>query len=420
MKKLIADKDDKTTLCSTMGCRTYNGYDINWHDSWKNALLEVANTGELNHVVLRSPRQKDGRGNISPVTIILPTLAMQVKLKLGESISKSKVKSFLVGKFGDGHEEEFNDFSENRDMSKEYTVNIQDAYNDFLLENTDKQKRIDEFFKLLDKKLIEAKNTLDERFEWQCQQSYKSAKFMYENNTMYGYIPEEGIESALKHGTTVIGQIGLAETLLILIGKTQVDEEGLNLGQSIEKHIKEKCAEFKKKFSRNYGNYLTPAENLCFKSLTKFRNQFGKIKGISDDNEKEFFTNSTHVPVWEKIDPFKKMDIESKLDIFSNAGCITYVELDTSAKDNLQALEKLVLQAMHDDLPYFAVNVPSDSCDDCGYQGDIGDKCPVCGSDNIQRLRRVTGYLTGSYDKQFNKGKIDEVHHREKHEGLEI
>ena len=305
-------------------------------------------------------------------------------------------------------------------MSKEYTVNIQDAYNDFLLENTDKQKRIDEFFKLLDKKLIEAKNTLDERFEWQCQQSYKSAKFMYENNTMYGYIPEEGIESALKHGTTVIGQIGLAETLLILIGKTQVDEEGLNLGQSIEKHIKEKCAEFKKKFSRNYGNYLTPAENLCFKSLTKFRNQFGKIKGISDDNEKEFFTNSTHVPVWEKIDPFKKMDIESKLDIFSNAGCITYVELDTSAKDNLQALEKLVLQAMHDDLPYFAVNVPSDSCDDCGYQGDIGDKCPVCGSDNIQRLRRVTGYLTGSYDKQFNKGKIDEVHHREKHEGLEI
>jgi ribonucleoside-triphosphate reductase len=117
--------------------------------------------------------------------------------------------------------------------------------------------------------------------------------------------------------------------------------------------------------------------------------------------------------------PFEKIDIESKLTGFSSAGAITYVELDAGSVNNIDALEDLVNYAMDKDIPYFAINVPSDSCSQCGYQGEINDKCPKCGSENIQRLRRVTGYLTGNYTTAFNLGKQAEVENRVKHNGLE-
>ena len=124
--------------------------------------------------------------------------------------------------------------------------------------------------------------------------------------------------------------------------------------------------------------------------------------------------------MWHKITPFEKIDIESKLTGFSSAGCITYVELDASSKTNIKAIEDLVNYAMDHDIPYFAINVPSDVCSECGHQGEINDKCPVCGSDNIQRLRRVTGYLTGDYKTAFNPGKQQEVEKRVKHTGISI
>jgi ribonucleoside-triphosphate reductase len=161
--------------------------------------------------------------------------------------------------------------------------------------------------------------------------------------------------------------------------------------------------------------YYTPAENLCYTALKKFRDKWGIIEHVSD---KEFFTNSIHVPVWHNLSPFEKIDIESQLTGYSNAGCITYVELDASAIHNTKALEQIVNYAMEHDIPYFAINVPSDTCLDCGFQGEINDACPVCGSSNIQQLRRVTGYLTGNYTTAFNKGKQDEVHHRVKHVGV--
>lgn len=150
--------------------------------------------------------------------------------------------------------------------------------------------------------------------------------------------------------------------------------------------------------------------------MKKFKEKYGEIKNVSDH---EFFTNSMHVPVWKKMTPFEKIDIESKLTGLSNGGCITYVELDSGTVNNIAALEELVNYAMDKDIPYFAVNVPSDSCNDCGYQGTINDKCPQCGSTNIQQLRRVTGYLTGNYKTAFNAGKQDEVEHRVKHNGIE-
>ena len=339
------DPDDPKTYFSTMGCRTANGADIN------------AEPGI-------NPQTKDGRGNICPVTIILPTLAMMAK------------DTFM----------------------NEYDDNY-----------------IDIFFELLDKKIHEAKDMLIERFEWICSQDPSSAKFMYENHTMLGYHPEEGIRSALKHGTIVIGQLGLAECLQILIGCDHTTSEGMELAKRIEQLFKDRCAEFKQQYHLNFGVYYTPAENLCYTALKKFREKYGVIENVSD---KEFFTNSMHVPVWHNMGPFEKIAIESQLTGYSSAGCITYVELDASAVHNTKALEQIVNYAMDHDIPYFAINVPSDTCLDCGYQGEINDKCPMCGSPNIQQLRRVTGYLTGNYTTAFNLGKQDEVHNRVKHVGV--
>lgn len=130
------------------------------------------------------------------------------------------------------------------------------------------------------------------------------------------------------------------------------------------------------------------AENLCFTAMNKFKQQYGELKNISDH---KYFTNSIHVPVWEKVDLFTKIDIESQLTGYSSAGCITYVEMDSNLEDNIPALEKVVTYAMEKDIPYFAINVPNDLCNDCGYTGEIPNKCPKCNSDNIKRLRRVTG-----------------------------
>lgn len=235
---------------------------------------------------------------------------------------------------------------------------------------------------------------------------------MYENNVMKGYIPEEGIRSALKHGTLAIGQLGLAETLQILIGQNHTTEEGMQIAKRIESLFKDRCNEFKEAYKLNFGVYYTPAENLCYTAMQKFKEKYGVIKNISD---KEFFTNSIHVPVWEKMSAFDKIDIESQLTGFSSAGCITYVELEGTIDKNIDALEQIVDYAMEKDIPYFAVNVPNDQCQNCGYTGEINETCPICEGTQIKRLRRVTGYLTGDYTTAFNLGKQDEVKNRVKH-----
>lgn len=341
------DVNDPTTYFSTMGCRTANGWDINGFG-----------------------QKKDGRGNICPVTIILPTLAMMA-VRTWESVA--------------------------------------DMCND---EEGDEEVILNNFFRLLDTKIHEAKDMLIERFDCICSQNPASAKFMYENNVMAGYVPEEGIRSALKHGTLAIGQLGLAETLQILIGCDHTTDKGMELAKRIEQLFKDRCAEFKEEYKLNFGVYFTPAENLCHTAMKKFKAKYGEIPNVSD---KEFFTNSMHVPVWYKMSPIQKIDIESQLTGYSSAGCITYVELEGTVKNNLQALETLVNYAMDKDIPYFAINVPNDICLSCGYTDELGKVCPECGGTNIQRLRRVTGYLTGNYTTAFNKGKQQEVEMRVKH-----
>lgn len=354
----------------THNCRTYNGKDINAEEG-------------------QNPQIKDGRGNLAPVTVIMPTLAMEVKESLKDT---------------------------------EYT----------------KEDITKAFMKLLDKKISESKDMLLERFEWMCKQSPASAKFMWENNTMLGYKEEEGIRSALKHGTLAIGQLGLAETLQILIGTNHVSEEGMALAKEIEGLFNKRAAEYKNKYKLNFGVYYTPAENLCYTAMKKFKDKYGDVENVTyinlpvkdkhgnivyDENkqimfnkhDKCYFTNSIHVPVWEEMTPFEKIDIEAQLVNYSNAGCITYVELPASTKNNIEALETIVDYAMDNDIPYFAINVPIDTCEDCGYSGEIGDVCPSCGSTHISHLRRVTGYLTGDYKSAFNPGKQEESDDRVKH-----
>ena len=338
-------------------CRTANGADINFIDIYKDTVDNILQDKPIKVDDKLSANQKDGRGNICHVTIILPTLAMEA----------------------------------GRD--------------------------VDCFMALLDTKIHEAKDMLIERYEYICAQDASAAKFMYENNVMLGYKPEEGIRSALKHGTLAIGQLGLAETLELLVGCNHTKPEGMKLAHRIEALFKQRAAEFKQKYKLNFGVYYTPAESLCKTAMVKFKEKYGEIERVSD---REYFTNSMHVPVWENVSVFEKIDIESELTGYSSAGCITYVELDGDCIHNIDAVEEIVNYAMSKDIPYFAINVPNDTCLDCGFTGEFNNRCPECGSTNIQQLRRVTGYLTGDYKTAFNSVKIAEAEDRVKHTGVSI
>jgi ribonucleoside-triphosphate reductase len=201
------DVNDPCTYFSTMGCRTANGWDIN-------------GLGQ----------RKDGRGNICPVTIILPTLAMEA------------VKAYETLPCGDWEAD-----------------------------------TVDLFLQILEDKIYEAKDMLLERFEFICNQDSTAAKFMYENGLMAGYIPEEGIRSALKHGTLALGQLGLAETLQILIGCDHTEERGMKLAKRIEELFKTSCAQFKEEYKLNFGVYYTPAENLCYTAMKRFKEKMVEV-----------------------------------------------------------------------------------------------------------------------------------------------
>lgn len=334
------NKDDPRTYPSTMGCRTYSSWDINAPDE------------AHSHI-------KDGRGNIAPATVILPTLAMEAKKKA-----------------------------------------LKDDKAEFV---------VDYFMDILDKAIGDCKDELLERFDWICSQSPASADFMYRNQTFFSYgkeFEEEGIRGVLKHGTLAIGQLGMAECLQILVGCDHTEAKGMELAKKIEQMFMEKCKAYKEHYKLNFGVYYTPAESLCYTAMQKFQKKYGKIPNVS---EKEYFTNSIHVPVWKEISPFEKIDIESELTGYSSAGCITYVEIGDNAVNNLQALEDIVLYAKRKDIPYFALNVLFSDCTKCGYSGYIPDDepCPCCGAEHdeyINDYARVTGYLTTKV-KHFNFGK---------------
>lgn len=198
-----------------------------------------------------------------------------------------------------------------------------------------------------------------------------------------------------------------------LFGKNHAeDKEVHEFALKVVKRINDYAKEATERNQLNFSCYATPAEGLCHTAAKALRAQYGEIKNVTD---REFLTNSHHVPVWMEIGIFEKLEIEAPFCKYPTGGCITYVELDSTFVKNQKAIEQIIDYAFKQlDIPYLAFNFPIDSCLDCGYQAEFNDTCPECGSENIQQLRRVTGYLTTDY-RNFNKGKQEETKQRVKH-----
>ena len=272
---------------------------------------------------------------------------------------------------------------------------------------------INKFYQLLDEKLELVHDQLLERFEYQCKATVDEFRYMAENNTQYEDFKATGnIRDAIKHSSLSIGFIGLAETLVALIGKHHGEsEEAQKLGLEIVKHMRDFCDKKKEEEKLNWSLLATPAEGLAGRFTKIDREKYGEIKGVTD---RDYYTNSSHVPVYYPISAFDKIDIEAPYHALENAGHIAYIELDGDPTNNLEALEQIVRHMKEKGIGYGAINHPVDTCEDCGYSGIMNNKCPMCGSTNIQQLRRITGYLVGTLSR-WNPGKKAEEHDRVKH-----
>lgn len=305
---------------------------------------------------VNGPEVSAGRGNISPVTINLPRIAL--KAGLGN---------------------------------------------------------IEKFYDELDNILDLCKEQLLHRFEVIANLRVKDLPFLMGQKLYIGsenLKEEDKIREAIKNGTLGIGFIGLAETLKALTGKHHGEsEESLKLGLEIVEYIRNYCDKTTKETHLNFVCYATPAEGTAGRYVPKDRDIFGLIEGVTD---KEFYTNSYHIPVEFNISIFEKIKREGMFHKLCNGGHISYIELPSSIENNIDALEKILKWMSECDIGYAGVNFPIDECRVCGYSGIINDdNCPECGSEDIRRIRRITGYL--STIDRFNDAKKSELKMRVKH-----
>lgn len=276
------------------------------------------------------------------------------------------------------------------------------------------------FFKQLDHYMAIAVEGLIHRYELQADQPAKASDFMMREGVWEGgevLSPEDKVRDLIKHGTLALGFIGLAECLKALTGQHHgEDETSHRLGVEIIRHMRQFCDEASERYNLNISLFATPAEGLSGKFTKLDRHTFGVIKGVTD---REYYTNSFHVPVYHPMAAYRKIRSEAPFHELCNAGAISYVELDGNARQNTAAFREIVQFALQQNIGYFSVNHPVDRCPACNYEGIIGSACPGCGAseadENFQRLRRVTGYLTGNYTERFNSAKQAEVRDRVKH-----
>ena len=239
----------------------------------------------------------------------------------------------------------------------------------------------DGFYKELDEKMDLVKDELLERFEFQANQHVRNFPFLMGQGNWFGSEKlgwNDTLRDVIKHGTLSIGFIGLAETLVAMVGKHHgEDEDARELGLDIITHMRERCDDYSKKYHLNFSLLATPAEGIAGRFTKIDRKEFGKIKGVTD---RDFYTNSFHVPVYYPISAFEKIEIEAPYHNLCNAGHITYIELDGDPSQNLPAFEA-VIRKMHDEgIGYGSVNHPVDRDPVCGYSGIIkGERCPHCG-----------------------------------------
>lgn len=276
------------------------------------------------------------------------------------------------------------------------------------------------FFKELDKKIDLCIEQLIERFKIQCAKKVKNFPFLmgqgiWIDSEKLNY--EDSIEEVLKHGTLSVGFIGLAECLKALIGKHHGEsEEAQKLGLKIITHMRKRMDNESSKRKLNFSLLATPAEGLSGRFVKMDRKIYGEIEGITD---KQYYTNSFHVPVYYNISAVNKINIEAPYHELTNAGHITYVELDGDPTKNIDAFEKIIRHMKKSGIGYGSINHPVDRDPICGYSGIIGDVCPKCGRKEetnfpFERIRRITGYLVGTLDR-FNDAKLAEVKDRVKH-----
>ncbi|HIW74374.1 MAG TPA: anaerobic ribonucleoside triphosphate reductase [Firmicutes bacterium] len=277
------------------------------------------------------------------------------------------------------------------------------------------------FFEDLDRKIDLIIGQLLERFEIQCKKKVRNFPFLmgqgiWLDSDKLG--PDDEVREVLKHGTLTLGFIGLAECLKALIGAHHGESrEAQNLGLEIVGYMRKRMDEASRQYGLNFSLIATPAEGLSGRFVRMDKKKYGVIPGVTD---REYYTNSFHVPVYYDISAFDKIAIEAPYHELTNGGHITYVELDGDPTTNLDAFESVVRAMKEAGVGYGSVNHPVDRDPVCGYTGIIEDTCPKCGrhegdgNPDFERIRRITGYLVGTLDR-FNDAKYAEVRDRVKH-----
>ena len=343
-------------------------WDINDPDRYK---YELAVMGCRTRVYddIYGEKTSARRGNISFTTINLPRLAIEARLRLSDSASEAEILNLFYANL-------------------DYYLNL-------------------------------VKDQLIERYHWQCSAYGKQVPFIVMNNTILGtenLTQDDHMEEAWKHGTLSIGFIGLAECLKELIGVHHGEsDKAQELGLEIIKHMRDFTDECTKEEHLNFSVFATPAEGLSGRFTAIDKNKYGVIPGVTD---KEYYTNSNHVPVYYPISAHEKIVKEAPYHELTNAGSILYVEMDGDPRKNVKAFATVVVDMKHNNVNYGAINHAVDRCCHCGFEGIIneGEDCPKCGENfNITHLRRITGYLVGDVSSRWNSFKAAELRDRVKH-----
>ena len=278
---------------------------------------------------------------------------------------------------------------------------------------------VDMFFSELDRMIDLVVAQLFERFEIQAAKKVRNYPFLMGQGVWLDSDKldwDDEVREVLKHGTLSVGFIGLAETLKCLIGAHHGESEAAqNLGLEIIGHMRKRVDEYTRKTGMNVTLVATPAEGLSGRFVRIDRKKYGVIEGVTD---RDYYTNSFHIPVYYPISAMEKIRKEAPYHALTNGGHITYVEMDGDPTQNLEAFEKVVRFMEKCGVGYGSINHPVDRDPECGYNGIIGDTCPQCGrhedEHRFERIRRITGYLVGSLDK-WNNGKRAEERDRVKH-----
>ncbi|MCL1792876.1 MAG: anaerobic ribonucleoside triphosphate reductase [Oscillospiraceae bacterium] len=279
---------------------------------------------------------------------------------------------------------------------------------------------IEKFYADLDEKIDIITAQLLHRFKVQCGKKVRNFPILMGQGIWLDsdkLKPDDEIGEVLKHGTLTMGFIGLAECLVALCGAHHGEsEEAQNLGLEIVGYMRKKMDEASVKYGLNYTLIATPAEGLSGRFVKLDKKLFGELKNVTD---RDFYTNSFHIPVYHNISAYKKIELEAPYHVHTNAGHITYIEMDGNPSENLEAFEEIIRHMKECGIGYGSINHPVDRDPVCGYTGIINDACPKCGRDendgrgNFTRIRRVTGYL-GTLDR-FNDAKLKEEKARVKH-----